>query len=572
MQSKNIIIQKMLENRGYSDDYLFEINNPDHDELKDVDLLVSELKDIRDNNAVITVYPDFDTDGVSAGTCFFAGLAELGFNVRLFVPDPSKGYGINKESIDSLVNMHPDTQVIITCDTGIGCDEAADYCKRLGIRFFVTDHHKQKSIINADVIVDPMRVDETYSHPFICGAFVVYQILQRYADLYCNFFMQDQIRRLCVFAGIGTVSDTMPVLYENRQVVKDAIDICKLIYGDGSDRAVSSIKGCDIYRRSFWGLYSVIKLYEDYGVIKDVNSINEDFFGFYLAPAINAVKRMDGDMTKAFGMFFGNKRSEDAEYLYNLNNQRKFEVTNAISNILSSNCQFAPYIYFSDARPGILGLIAQKLYADTGVPTFVISRNSRPGREYDYSGSGRSPEWYPCITKLENIISVAGHEGAFGCGIKDDAAVQELYDFLSKDVPEEMKHVELVEQKPDCIISTDWKADVGVDVSVFEEYLSEIDTYRPFGKGFTAPVLKLVFRNNDVVSPDGKKQGWEIMGRAKQHLKIHLTNGFDVVCWNQAHMIKQKSQCDTHEVIGSLKYSEYMGVRSIVFDGSLLER
>ena len=568
--SDNIIIRKIFENRGYTSDYLYDINNPEYDTLCNIDLLVSELKDIHDSNSIITIYPDFDADGVSSGSCFFAGLAELGFNVRLFVPDASKGYGITKESIDDLLKVYPDTQVILTCDTGIGCTDAAAYCKQLGVRFFVTDHHKQQEDIKADVIVDPMQFNETYTHPFICGAFVVYQILQRYADLYCNFFTQDQIRRLRVFAGIGTVSDGMPLLYENRQIVRDAIDICKMIYGGGTDKAVSVIGGNDVYRRAFWGLYEAMKVYEEYGIIKDVNDINEDFFGFYLAPAINAAKRMDGDMKRVFGLFFGNDRTQNMKYLYDLNNQRKLEVSQAINHILASDNPYAPYIYIYDAKPGILGLIAQKLYVSSGVPTLVVSRSSE-GYDSAYHGSGRSPDWYPCLTKLSDKIYVAGHEGAFGCGIKDDDALKALYEFLSTDIPFAMSTVEFVEDKPDCIISTDWTADCGIDISVFEEYLNEIDQYRPFGKGFPAPVFKLVFRNKDVVSPDGKKPGWDIMGRAKQHLKIHLPNGFDVVCWNQAHVVKDKDLCDVHSVVGSLKYSEYMGVRSVIFDGVFTE-
>lgn len=568
--SDNILIRKIFENRGYTSDYLYDINNPEYDTLHDIDTLVSELKDIHDSNSVITVYPDFDMDGVASGSCFFAGLAELGFNVRLFIPDTSKGYGIDEAAIDSLLKDHPDTKVIITCDTGIGCKAAARYAKEKGVRFFVTDHHKQQENIDAEVIVDPMRFDETYKHPFICGAFVAYQVLQRYADLYCNFFMQDQIRRLRVFAGLGTVSDSMPLLYENRQIVRDAIDICKMIYGGGTDKAVSAVRGNDVYRRAFWGLYEAMRVYEEYGVIKNADDINEDFFGFYLAPAINAVKRMDGDMKRAFGLFFGNDRADNMKYLYDLNNQRKLEVSRAINYILSSDNPYAPYVYIFDAKPGILGLIAQKLYISSGVPTFVVS--GKPDEdEFMYHGSGRAPEWYPCLTKLSDKIYVAGHEGAFGCGIKNEDLLKELYEFLKDDVPAVMSTVEVSEAKPDCVISTDWKADCGIDISIFEDYLIEIDQYRPFGKGFPSPVFKLVFRNKDVVSPDGKKPGWDVMGKAKQHLKIHLPNGFDVICWNQAHVVKNKDQHDTHSVIGSLKFSEYMGVRSVIFDGVFME-
>ena len=568
MNTKNILIQKMLENRGYTDDFLYDINNPEHDQLKDIDDLVAELKDIHDSGQVITIYPDFDMDGVASGSCFYAGLAELGFNVRLFVPDPSKGYEITTDKIDDALAMHPDTQVFITCDTGIDRNEVADYCHSKGIKFLVTDHHKQRRVPTADIVVDPVRLDETYSHPQICGAFVVYQILQHYADLYTNSYVRDQIRRLRVFAGIGTVSDTMPVLYENRQVIRDAIDICRLVYGDGSNAAVAMIRGSDVYRRAFWGLYETLKYYETRAVIKDIDSINEDFFGFYLAPAINSVKRMDGDMSRAFSVFFGNNRTDDIDYLFNLNNARKQEVATALAKINSTSQPFAPYIYYSDARGGILGLIAQKLNADSGLPTLVLNADNDV-----FFGSGRSPEWYPCLQKIESKIDgIGGHEGAFGCTIKGYDKLEALYEYLKTDVPAVMDTVEIAEAKPDYVISLDWKADCGLDIDVFEDYLNHIQNYRPFGKGFPAPSGVFRFRNCDVLDQSGKKPGWDTMGNSKQHLKIHFSNGFDVICWNQAHLITQKDSLDEHEIIGDLKFNEFRGVRSIVFIGTFVER
>lgn len=570
----------MFKNRGYTAEFLRSMNDPDYDNLKDIDALAVRLKEIHDAHTPITVYPDFDMDGISAGTLGFAGLAELGFNVNLYVPDSAKGYGVQAAQIDNLLVQFPDTKVIITCDTGIQDASAADYCKSRGIAFFVTDHHLQTSVINADIIVDPMRADETYSHPAICGAFVLYQVLQRYADLYCNYFTQDQIRRLRVFAGIGTVSDTMPVLYENRQILKDAIAICRLVYGDGTTSSVAGVPGCDIYRKVFWGLYYVMHVCEGYGVISSVEQIDEDFFGFYMAPIFNAAKRMGGDMTKAFGVFFANDPERCADYLYNLNIERKDLVERELQSILSSDQPYAPYIYISDAKPGILGLLAMKLMSRTGKPTFVVNNDASGALSNNqYSGSGRSPEWYPCSNAFDRMVpkyyalpserqhalSVAGHDCAFGCRFANDMALAKAFDFLSKDVSAVESTVDIREAVPDFIISTDWTKDTGIDIELFENYLNEIDFYRPFGKGFPAPCVKFMFSNRDVIA-------WKRIGKSKQHLKISFANGFDVLCWNQGNLIQQKDSFDDHVVYGHLGRSEYQGVMSVNFTGTLVER
>lgn len=572
MYATNILIRKTFERRNYTEDFLYEIENPSYDQLIDIDTLAVELKDIHDRGDKLVVYPDFDMDGVAAGSCGFAGFAELGFNVGLYIPEPKDGYGIKPSSIDDVIRQHPDVKCIITCDTGIDCDAAVRYAKERGIRFFITDHHKQKSTnTQADVIVNPMRMDETYSHPAISGSFVMYQVLQSYADLYCNSFVCDQIRRLRVFAGFGTVSDTMPLLYENRQLVRDAVDICRLVYGDGSNRSVSTVPGCDVYRRAFWGIYDLLKVHEDNGTIKDKDDINESFFGYYLAPAVNAVKRMEGDMVRAFSVFFGNNRTDDVMYLYDLNTARKRAVVEAINKIKSSDQPFAPYIYHIDANPGIVGLVAQQLELSSGVPTLVLTHDKDTGH---YHGSGRSPEWYPCIAKLSNMMFIAGHECAFGCGADTVDQLKSVYDFLCNDVPSARDSADIAEVEADYIISTDRSGDVGLDIDVFDEYLTQIDNYRPFGKGFPMPVGKLVFCNNDIIDVDIKKNksGVELFGGAKQHLKIHLPNGFDVICWNQGYLVKQFDAFDTHSVIGSLEYSEYRGVTSIIFNGQLVEQ
>lgn len=574
MTSQNIIIKKIFENRGYTEEYLLNINNSEHSYLKDVDILAAELKKIHDSGSSLTIYPDFDTDGVSSGTCLYAGLAELGFCVNLYIPDPTNGYGITPHTVDDLLKCYPDTYAILTCDTGITGNDAVDYCQEIGIKIFVTDHHKQKVVSNADVIVDPMRIDETYEHPYICGSFVAYQVLLRYAELYGTNFEIEQIKLLKVFAGIGTVSDTMPLLYENRQIVKDAINICRYIYGDGNSPViVKRLKGSNPYVQAFWGLYSILCFYASVGIIHGANDINEEFFGFYLSPAINSVKRLNGDMSKAFGIFFASSLSslkDNIYYIYTLNNERKIAVAKAYADMCRDEQPYAPYIYFSQATPGILGLLAQKVMAETGMPAFVLSYNDNSF--YEYTGSGRSPAWYPCITRAGHKAIIEGHEGAFGCRFTALEDVDNFYNFLIGDIDTIPESQFVCEPSFDFVISPDWKGDVGIDISVFNEYLTEIDEYRPFGRGFIKPVGKLVFTNDDVVTPNGKISGWETMGGAHEHLKIHLSHGLDIICWNQGRLLKQKDLFYTHEVIGDLKYNEFQGIKSIIFDGIFVEK
>lgn len=552
----NRLIEKMCENRGYTRDYLSAIENGNHADLKDVDVMCEHLKHIKDSGVQITVYPDFDTDGVSSGIVGFAGLAELGFYVNLYVPDPAQGYGITVDSIKDLMSKYPDTKTVITCDTGIGAYDAMNYCKSIGVEMLVTDHHIQQKVGSASVIVDPLRIDETYEHSSICGAFVFYQVLQYYADHYENYFMQSQIQRLRVFAGIGTISDTMPVLYENRCLVRDCINICRWLYNEGSDYVALLITGSNAYRRAFWGLYSFMKVCERCGILKNIDDLNEDFFGFYLAPMINSVKRMDGDMNRAFGAFLGNDPGADAEYLYELNNDRKALVNCEYRNMLDAHQPYAPYIYITTVNPGIAGLLAMKAMSDKGAPCFVLIQHP----EGHLSGSGRCPSWYTFSEDEHALMHMAGHAGAFGCYCNSMSDLTDFYNMLNNNVTAVINELGVNEPVYDFVIATDWSGDTGIDIYLFKEYLDEIGQLRPFGTDFPAPNIKFVFRNQDAVE-------WKKMGNAGQHLKITFANGFSLLCWNQGYLISEKNRCDIHELSGHLDISEYRGEENINFIG-----
>lgn len=558
----NLLIETMLRNRGYSHEFLRDINNPQYGKLDGIDEMAVRLNEIHSKGMPITIYPDFDMDGIAAGTLGFAGLAELGFVVNLYVPNAASGYGITRESIEDCLKRFPATKAILTCDTGIGAVEAADYCREHGVQFLVTDHHPQSVGLPADMVVDPMKVGEQYAHPQICGAFVLWQVLQRYADLYCNYFTQDQIRRLRVFAGIGTVSDSMPLLYENRQLVRDAVAICQMVYGAGEPMTVSSIPGCKTYQLAFWGLYNLMKTCESYGIIKDTSSITEDFFGFYMAPMFNSVKRMEDDVTNTFGVFFTNQSLMCVDTLYNLNLKRKLVVQQKLEALSSIAQPYAPYIYLTDAASGMVGLIAGKIMETTGEPVFVLHDEGPNCDGNRYKGSGRCPVWFDAKGSVGDIAAIAGHDSAFGVGVRNETDLKRMFRVLCQDVPAARAKADVEAWVPDYVIATDWSADCGIDVGCFSEFLIELENYRPFGKGFPAPMGEFRFRNGDVLQ-------WNQIGRAKEHLKISFANGFDVLCWGQGNMISEKDEDVEHVVIGSLGRSVYKGNMQLNFSGTI---
>ena len=551
----NQLIAKTFENRGYSTEFLLDMNNSLHKPLMDIDAMCQELHYIKTNGLNITVLPDFDTDGIMSGVIGLAGLAELGFNVSLFIPDTSEGYGFDERTIDKLMSNYPNTQAIISCDVGITCHSGIKRAKDLGLKVLITDHHIEKEKCEGDVVVNPMRCDETYEHPFICGAYVFYQVLKRYAQLYANAFAVEQIRRLRVFAGIGTVSDIMPVLYENRKLLKDSICISRLMYSNGNSIIIKHMIGNEIYRRAFYGLHCFYKMLASYGKISDTKSIDEDLYGFYVAPIFNSVKRMDGDMSRAFGVFFGGSPSEDAEYLYNLNIKRKSAVDQYMTDLFTHKQPYAPLVYITDAPKGILGLIANSILNRDEKPVIVVNVDGDI-----ISGSGRSPEWFPFMsTAVECGFEAAGHNAAFGIHFNGVEELERFINIITERIESTLETVSLTPFKPDFVISVDSKGDTGIDIDLFDDYLYEIDYYKPFGKSFPAPCIKLTF--------EAKSATVFTLGSNKQHVKFSLPYGFDVLCWNQAERLSEFSNAHSFEILGHLSKNEYNDLTTMQFIG-----
>ena len=557
------LFDMFLKNRGYTEDFLKTIETSFKTDLYDIENLVDKLYYIKKSGKKLVVLPDFDMDGIMSGTLGFAGFAELGFNVELFIPDPNKGYSFNKEVIDDLVKAHPGVDAIITCDNGINSFEGVQYAKDLGLYVFITDHHKPSDTYpNADVIVDPLRFEDEYKLKGICGAHVLWQVLMKYAEKYENKQIIEQIDRLQVFAGIGTVSDMMPMLFENRELVRNAISICRLVLGIDKEQSyfVEHLNGCTPYRSAFNGLYEILRLFVDMDKIKKLEDLNEEFFGFYLAPMFNSVKRLGGNMDIAFKTFFSDRQQDYALVLYQMNENRKILLDKYMIELANQDNPYVPYIYISNAPLGFLGLIASKLTNETGLPSFVLHKDGLM-----YSGSGRSPEWFKANTILNaEGFDIAGHEGAFGCSFDDISEVKRLYEYLEKNIDEILESLpKNVKLTYDYVIDNGNKYGLSIDIGDFEDFIEAYNKLRPFGKDFTAPKGLLVIRGLDNYSVS-------FMGGRKQHAKIILDQGFEVLLWNQADLINSIDSNDLF-IEGNLGLSDFMGKTTVNFMGNITQ-
>lgn len=544
----------LCQRKGWSDEYLAEINSTEHDQLKDLDTLVSTLEDIRTSGRTITIAPDFDMDGISSGVLGYAGLSELGFDVNLHMPDYRRGHDLSPDDIAEIADRYPGTHALLTCDGGVNSHAGLAAAKAQGWMTIVTDHHQElEPGCPADITVDPCRLDETYALRGICGAHVLYQILEAYALTHQPYKLW-AIRLLRLFAGLGTVSDVMPVLYENRQLVRDSLSIARLLHSaapltienrwggydpdpDAIDIEKSTLMQLlrheehhPVFLAAFEGFALVLKAFTQHGKMRSIDDLDEGFYGWYLAPAMNSPRRTGAPLNDCFDVFTetiaDNKLAAMHRVIEN-NDRRKELVITHTTELLEGDQPLAPWVYFSSAYTGMYGLLASKMMERNGHPVVVVNR---PASADEFvSGSGRAPDWFEIITTLEPYEGLAGVGHQQACGVKVERA--ELLDQLVTILEDTTRLITLTQLDTsgpvgDLTLGSADDCDASLsDTEPLMELVRQIEKLRPFGHAFTEPVFQVVLGSGFRV---------DVIGSDKQHLRLITRTGLACLWWNAA--------------------------------------
>lgn len=490
--------------------------------MKDMEKAVHIIKKAMEDKKKIRVIGDYDIDGVTSGYILTDALEKLGADVDFDVPDRiTDGYGINnrliKQAYDDGVNL------IVTCDNGIAASSQVEYAKELGMEIVVTDHHevpysiengeKIHIIPKADAVVDHKRPDCEYPFKELCGAGVAYKLIDALYDMIGisdikngnetgniegstesqkGKFME---KYLC-FAAIGTVGDIVPLLGENRTIVKNGLKL------------IDNVEN-----------YGIKALIEANGL--GGRKINSTHIGFVIGPCINAGGRLD-TAKRAFSLFRSStyeEAIEKAQELKGLNDERKYmtsqnteKAIHLIENDESLQNDSVLIIYLSDCHESLAGIIAGRIKERYYKPTIVFT-DSEDGV---IKGSGRSVEGYSMFEKLtwadnyyrsmesneENealLLKFGGHKMAAGLSMKKDN-LQQLREVLN--------HHDSINEE--ILVKKVW-----IDVAMPFEYITEnlirqLSILEPFGMANEKPVfaekctaverLRIFGQNRNVVS------------------------------------------------------------------------
>ena len=518
------IIAKLLYNRGYQDQTSAAsfvkmenemLRNPF--DMADMMKGVQRIKKALDEKEKITVYGDYDVDGVTSVCTLYLYLKSLGANVEYYIPNRSgEGYGVSVSAIDSI--KEGGTKLIITVDTGITANEEVTYAKSVGVDFLITDHHECRSDLpEATAVINPHRPDCPYPFKELAGVGVVFKLICAYEEFRSgDSRMKSTLRIIKEYAdlvAIGTIADVMPIKEENRIIVKYGLNMIENTNRVGLAALidVSSNKQDGRHNDRFERTRR-----------KRRTKITSSFIGFTLAPRINAAGRVRS-ATIAVELFLSDKYSEAvkiAEQLCSANKERQAEenkiMQEAYDKIETLDIKNNPVIVLNadDWHHGVIGIVSSRITEKYSRPSILVSFEGND-EDIDHldnvgKGSGRSIKGMNLVDALcycsDHLVKFGGHELAAGLSVTRDqlpAFIEKINEFARANLSEE-DMVPVIEA--DCEIDF---ADASLALA------DSLQLLEPYGVG--NPVPQFIMRNVSVSEVSGVSDN--------KHTRLTLTDG-----------------------------------------------
>ncbi|HEY9713982.1 MAG TPA: single-stranded-DNA-specific exonuclease RecJ [Chroococcales cyanobacterium] len=371
-------------------------------ELPDVDKAIRRIMQAIAVQEKITVYGDYDVDGVTGTSVLLTVLKKLGAAVDFYIPNRSQeGYGLNLKAVSVLASKHR-TKLIITCDCGVSNFAEINFAKSLGVDTLVLDHHSMPEMLPPAVgIVHPKLLAE--SHPLfnLPGVGVAYKV--------CEALLIDQghdseVDELLDYVTLGMIADMVPLVLENRYLVKL-----------GLPRLLES------KRPGIQALLNQVRKTEDTDVV-----------GFGLAPRINAVGRLaDAKMAVTLLTTDDPETAETiARQLQNENIKRQelcekifLEADKMVSTKIDLANDKAILIYDEGWHHGVVGIVASRLVEKYRRPVFIGELEKQEGIVKGSARSIDSIDLYEVLKANEHLLHKwGGHKMAAGFAVEVEKA------------------------------------------------------------------------------------------------------------------------------------------------------
>lgn len=532
------IVAQVVLNRGITDiDEARKFLFPDYAHLlspylmNDMAEAVARILEAVMKGQKITIYGDYDVDGVSSTTTMMLYLSSVHPNIDYYIPHRSEGYGLNKPALKSIKDSG--TDLVISVDCGITAIEEVEYCKEIGLDIIITDHHEAPEVLPAAIaVVNPKRRDNTYPYTGLAGVGVAYKLcvaLQK--ELKSPSFSED-VRELLDVVALGTVADIMPLTGENRVIVKKGLELM-------SDK--------ENVRRGFKALIKVA------GIEKDITA---GHIGFQLGPRINALGRLY-DVKPAVRMFLtedDNEAQEIAQELNRANEERQAIQEGILKDVLSrlpDPTEFKDNVIVlgdENWHTGIKGIVASNVLEKYYRPVALFSIHGEKAE-----GSARSIEDFDLKGALDQcaplLVKYGGHHSAAGMTTKTEDL--EAFKEMLNNVAGSMLSEE------DFIPKVRYDSQLAVKEITFEA-IEQLSFLEPFGQANPSPLFMI--DNATVLEAN-------TVGKEAKHLKLKVQQGghiIEIVGFGYGELKDDLMKKDIYvDIIGTLDINEFRGKSSI---------
>lgn len=529
----DISTEEQFNNFLTEDDEVLKKQLLDERTLPDMDKFVDILKDYKDKEVVF--YSDFDVDGVTGASVAVCLSRDIGIKAHYYTNNRfTGGYGLNKQGIDEIIEKYPEAELIITIDNGIVAFEGIEYAYEKGLKVIITDHHEQSNELpKCEAVINPKRRDSEYPFSGICGATVIFKCMMAlYKELGVDI---DKAFEYIEFIALGTVADIVPLLSENRAIVK------------------LGLKKMNSNPR------------QPFRILKEVTStieVNSMTLGFLFGPIINAIGRIEGQVQTAIEAFITDDEDYSREVLSNMTkiNEERKELTKiqfeeAEKKLEEKGLKKVIVIENEDFHAGIVGLIAGKLKEKYNRPVFIFSYDKLKGV---FKGSGRSTDKFSLFDNMERMKEVypdiihqgGGHDKAAGLTVYKDK-IREFEDKMNEFADETLTEEDFVK---------DEFIDMVID-KPSEELFYLINKLEPFGEAFPKP--NVAINSVEILNSFA-------MGKDKNHLKVNGSKGEVIIGWNLREEYERRIKGANERnlllyALGSINLNEYNGATTPQF-------
>lgn len=484
------------------------------DVFSDMQKSADRIKSAIDNKEHITVYGDFDADGITSTALLYLTLKKIGADVDVYLPDrESESHGLNTKALVKIISKQK-SRLIITVDCGITNTAEINFAKGFKTDVIITDHHEAPEILpDAYAILNPkaqdslipdLNIDEIQSLNYLAGVGVAFKLACKLLEMYeC----ENYVHELLPLAAVGTIGDVVELIGENRSIVEMGLELIR----NGKHKGIQ-------------------KILSETG-ISDIKLLTSENIAFGIVPRLNASGRLESPYT-ALKVLISDDNEEinnNVKLLNDLNSLRQElcdETFNQAKELYEKDKQSnkkSIILFNENWHIGIIGIVSSKLTETYYKPVFLMTRDANnPNIIRCSCRSINTINIYDVLSQHKDIYEgFGGHKMAAGFSFDENKIkFNDFKKLLNKTIDEYTKDIDFSK----TIIEADMVVEPE-DITI--KTIESINRMQPFGAGNPTPVFIM---NN--LSLKQFKQ----MGQNNNHLKIFAAkNNFEsieCVKWN----------------------------------------